>query len=339
MEGFQTRVPALSPEQTAFAEKLENGSIPHALIVEGPRGCGKRDFALWCARALLCTSPAHRPCGACAGCKRVQNGFHPDLHLYGEEETIGVGDVRELIRETGLVPVEGDRSVYVLFHGEKMQPAAQNALLKIFEEPPSGVTILLLTESRRALLPTVRSRGQRITLSGLTDEQLREELRHREPQLPADELDAAVRVARGSLGEATDFIGKNARKQREAAREWLDALFSGDAYRLISVVAVSMSKEKRENLLPLLDGFLRMLFDLLLARTGEEPLLLEGGEARSLAQRTTRRALSRMCERTIACRDRLEANGNVTAALSCLASELHAIASRTVTRERAQESV
>lgn len=333
MEGFQTCTPALSAEQTAFAEKLKNGIVPHALIIEGPRGCGKRAFALWCAQALLCTSHTHRPCGGCAGCKRVQNGFHPDLHLYGEEDTIGVGDVRELIRETGLVPVEGERSVYVLFHAEKMQPAAQNALLKIFEEPPSGVTILLLTESRRALLPTVRSRGQRITLSGLTDEQLREELRRREPRLPADELEAAVRVARGSLGEAADFLGKNACKQREQAREWLDALFSGDAYRLVGAVAVSMSKEKRENLLPLFDSFLRMLFDLLLARTGGEPLLLDGREARDLAQRTTRRALFRMCERTIACRDRLESNGNVTAALSCFASELHAIASRTVTRE------
>ena len=333
MESFDARVPALSPEQTAFAEKLENGAIPHALIVEGPRGCGKRAFALWCAQALLCTSPAHRPCGVCAGCKRVRNGFHPDLHLYGEEETIGVGDVRELIRETGLVPIEGERSVYVLFHGEKMQPAAQNALLKIFEEPPAGVTILLLTESRRALLPTVRSRGQRITLSGLTDGQLRETLRHREPRTPAEELDAAVRVARGSLGEAADFLGKQARKQREIAREWLDALFSGDAYRLIGTVAASMSKEKRETLLSLLDVFLRMLFDLLLARSGGEPLLLEGPEARSLAQRTTRRALSRMCECTITCRDRLESNGNVTATLSCLASELYAIAGRAITRE------
>ena len=333
MKGFEAQVPALSPEQTAFAEKLENGTIPHAMIIEGPRGCGKHAFALWCAQALLCTSPARHPCGACAGCKRVQNGFHPDLHLYGEEDPIGIGDVRDLIRETGLVPVEGERSVYVLFHGEKMQPAAQNALLKIFEEPPVGVTILLLTESRRALLPTVRSRGQRITLSGLTDEQLRQELRRREPRASAEELDAAVRVARGSVGEAVDFLEKNARKQREIAREWMDALFSGDAYRLIGTIAVSnsVSKEKRETLLSLFDVFLRMLFDLLLARSGGEPLLLEGKEARSLAWRTTRRALSRMCERTIACRDRLEANGNVTAALSCLASELHAIAGRAIT--------
>lgn len=322
----------LSPEQAAFAKRLENGIVPHALIIEGPRGCGKRAFALWCAEALLCDSAAGQPCGHCAGCKRVQNGFHPDLHFYGEESTIGIGAVRELIRETGLVPIEGERSVYLLFHAEKMQPAAQNALLKIFEEPPAGVTMILLTESRRALLPTVRSRGQLITLSGLSDEQLLQRLRKQEPRASEGELAAAVRIARGSLGDAADFLGKNAGKQRERAREWLDALFSGDAYQLIGTIALPKEKE-RDSLLPLLDAFLRMLFDLLLVRSGGEPLLLDGKEARSLAQRATRRALSRMCEKTIACRERLETNGNVRAALSCLAAELQAISGRTVVRE------
>lgn len=319
---------ALSPEQLAFTEQLERGIVPHALIIEGPRGCGKRAFALWCAEALLCTSPGHRPCGECDGCRRVQQGFHPDLHFYGDEKTVGVDSVRELIREAGLIPIEGERSVYLISRAERMQPPAQNALLKIFEEPPPGVTIILLTESRRALLPTVRSRGQRITLSGLSDEQLRERLHRQEPRAPAEELDAAVRAARGSLGDAVEFLGKNARKQREQAREWLDALFSGDAYRLIGVLA--MTKEKRDSLLPLFDTFLRMLFDLLLVRSGGKPVLLGESEARMLAQRTTRRALSRMCERTIACRERLETNGNVAAAMSCLAAEVYAIAGRAV---------
>lgn len=319
----------LSPEQIAFAERLENGLVPHALIVEGPRGCGKRAFALWCAGALLCSSSARRPCGQCDSCRRMQDGLHPDLHIYGDGEArISVGDVRELIRQTGLVPVEGTRSVYLLLHAERMQPAAQNALLKIFEEPPPGVTIILLTESRQALLPTVRSRGQLITLPALPDEQLRQRLHAQEPRTSAEELDAAVRVARGSLGDATDFLGKDARKRRERARQWLDVLFAGDAYRLIGTLA--LAKEGRETLLPLLDTFLRMLFDLLLARTGGEPVLLDVEEANALAQRMTRRALSRMCEQVIVCRELLEVNGNVTAAMTRLAAELYAIAGRAV---------
>ncbi len=314
-----------------FVEKLQSGSPPHAVIIEGPRGCGKRAFALWCAQALLCTSGGDKPCGVCAGCRRVLDGYHPDLHFFGEEATVNVADVRELIRQTGLVPIEGERSVYLLSHAEKMLPGAQNALLKVFEEPPPGVTIFLLAESRRALLPTVRSRGLTITLPGLTDEQLRERLRAACPRVSEADLASAVRAAQGSLGEATAFLEKDAQEVRERARDWLDASLSGDAYRLIGSLA--MAKERRDGLLPVFDVFLRLLFDLLLVRVGGMPVLLDPEEAYKLSRQVTKNALVRMCEQVLICRERLESNGNATAALSCLASELCASAGRMVSRD------
>lgn len=311
----------LSPERADFLRRLQNGTCSHAFIVEGPKGSGKRDFALWCASALLCESAGQAPCGMCRACKKLATGHHPDLHLYGEgEKAITVGEVREIIRETGLVPVDGERIVFVLSHAERMQAPAQNALLKVFEEPPRGVVIFLLTEARRALLPTVRSRGQAITLSALSDAELERTLRTRLPRVPAEDIATAVRVSRGSLGEAVDFLSKDAAQNRVKAREWLYGAFGNDKYRLVSLVA--MPKVKREQAIALVDAFLRLLFDLLLVKTGAQAVLLSREDAEELSGKATRRALAAMCEITLESRERLETNGNVTAVMTALASGL-----------------
>ncbi len=315
------RTANLPPERADFLRRLQNGTCSHAFIVEGPKGSGKREFALWCAGALLCESEHQAPCGVCRSCKKVAKGHHPDLHLYGEgEKAITVGEVRNIIHETGLVPVDGERIVFVLANAQRMQAPAQNALLKVFEEPPNGVVIFLLTEARRALLPTVRSRGQAITLSALSDAEMERALRDRFLRLPADELAAAVRVARGSLGEAVDFLSKEAAQNRIKAREWLHAAFGNDKYRLVSLI--SMPKFKREQAIAQTDAFLRLLFDLLLIKTGARAVLLSEEDAAELGGRATRRALAAMCEVTLESRERLEANGNVTAVMTNLASGL-----------------
>ncbi len=312
------------PEQKAFLRRLESGACSHAFIVEGPKGSGKLDFALWCTGALLCTggtAGGFRPCGHCEACRKVWAGFHPDVHLYGDgEKAVSVGDVRALIRETGLVPSDGERSIYLLCHGERMLPSAQNALLKVFEEPPPGVVLFLLTESRRALLPTVRSRGQVMVLSGLSDKELELRLRTTYPRASEGEIASAVRVSQGNLGEASDFLKKEAVQNREKAKEWLTVLFEGDKYRLLGLLAVP--KTKRDALLPVVDVLLRLLTDLLLIKTGGETVLLSEQEAGALAAKATRRSLAVMCERAIVCRERLEANGNVTAVMTCLATDL-----------------
>lgn len=314
----------LPPERADFLRRLQNGTCSHAFIVEGPKGSGKREFAMWCAGALLCEGESEKkPCGVCGSCRKVSGGHHPDVHLYGDgEKAVTVGEVRSLIRETGLVPADGDRSVYILAGAQKMQPAAQNALLKIFEEPPPGVVFFLLTDSRRALLPTVRSRGQSVQMSKLSNTELETRLRSMYPRACAGELSAALRVSHGSLGEAADFLKKEAVQNREKAKEWLAASFGGDKYRLISLIA--SPKYKREQALPLLDAFLRVLFDLLLVKTGGQAVLLT--EADAFGAKATKRALSEMCEIAISCRESLESNGNVTAVMTRLATGLWAAA-------------
>lgn len=302
-------------EKALFLQKLNSGTTAHAYIVEGEKGVGKKEFALWCASALLCEG-TDKPCGVCPACRKVQSGFHPDLHLYGDgDKAVTIGEVRELIHETGMVPVDGARMVFLLCGAERMQAPAQNALLKIFEEPPAGVVIFLLTDSNRSLLPTVRSRGQRITLSGASEEELLALLRKKFPKTPEALLAAAAKNAGGSVGAAEKFLQKDAGQNREKAEEWLQAAFAGDKYRLVGLIATP--KYKRDALLALLDAFLRRLFDLLLVKSGASEST--GDE---LESRATRHALSGMCEATIRCRESIENNGNMTAVMTAFATEL-----------------
>ncbi len=274
----------------------------------------------WFAKALLCTSP-EKPCGVCLSCRRVQNGHHPDVHWYGDgEKAVPIGDIRDLIKETAWIPTEGERSVFIVSAAEKMQAPAQNALLKVFEEPPKGVVIFLLANSGRGLLPTIRSRGQTVRVSPPPPEELMHRLRARFPGATQQELSAAIKVSGGSPGEAEAFLQKGAVQHRETAAEWLDAAFGTDKYRLLGLVA--SSKLKRETALPLVDSFLQLTFDLLLEKNGVAPLLFSDAEGERYGSRATKRVLSQMCDLALTCRESLESYGNVTAVMTAFATGL-----------------
>ena len=310
-----------------FLEKLSAGKCSHAYILEGPAGVGKAETAKWFASALLC-SGRNPPCGECLACRKVRDGFHPDLHWYGGEagsrkggtRAVSVDDVRSLIRETTMLPSDGDRMVFVIEDANEMLAGAQNALLKIFEEPPQGVYLFLLTESRKSLLPTVRSRGQTVVISGEPDSVLAERLRAHYPDAKEKEISAAVRTAGGSFGAAEAFLQKKAAQDRETVRTWMKATFEGSRYDRLSVIA--MPKYKRETLLPLLDLFFRMTSDVLLVKSGGQPVLLEAGEAAGYASRATKKKLLSVCDAVAKCRARVDANGNMTADMTELAVSL-----------------
>jgi DNA polymerase III delta' subunit len=153
------------------------GRAPHALLIGGPAGIGKTTLALDLAAGLLCDDPdpAARPCRACRGCRLVDRGRHPDVHLLtpggpGDQIRIGSrdrpedGTVRRLTLDLALLPVEGGARVAIVERADRMGDEAQTALLKTLEEPPAGVTIVLCADDEDRLMPTVRSRCARIRL-------------------------------------------------------------------------------------------------------------------------------------------------------------------------------
>jgi len=181
-------------------------TMHHAVVIGGPAGSGKSTVARWLAAALLCPSELDReaPCAQCRTCRKVASGAHPDLHVLApapERREIAVDDVRALLAALLHQPVEGRARVVLVDPASALNLEGQNALLKTLEEPGSATFLLLPTSRPEALLPTVRSRCERLGLRRLDPLLLRSELARRQPDRQRQHERAAV-LARGSLGQA-----------------------------------------------------------------------------------------------------------------------------------------
>jgi DNA polymerase III subunit delta' len=148
---------------------------PHALLITGRQGIGKRMLALEFARALLCETPdaGGGACGACPGCVYVAQGTHPDLRVIGPYvfdddgnatpvDSIAIDRIRELTEFTHLSAHRGRAKVGVIAPAEAMNAAAANALLKTLEEPPEQTYLLLVSHQPARLPATIASRCLRL---------------------------------------------------------------------------------------------------------------------------------------------------------------------------------
>jgi DNA polymerase III subunit delta' len=235
MAGWLTRG---QPSALAAVRRMTIGTPPHAILFFGPTGVGKTTLALDLAAGLLCLAPdaANRPCRACRGCRLVTSGNHPDVHRLEPEGAGGqivIGQVRELVRDLALLPMEGGARIAIVEAAHRLNEDAQNALLKTLEEPPAGVTIALCADDEGRLLPTIHSRCARIRLGTVGTREIEAFLGDRHV---ADAAAAArlARLSNGRPGLALAYaLAPDAVIARgELSRQLLDLLGAGSGRRL-----------------------------------------------------------------------------------------------------------
>lgn len=221
-----------------LARSLTGGRTPHAFLLEGPAGVGKRTAARALAAALLCgardgdaagqgglfgdasPAPAADACGQCDSCRLFAGEQHPDhqriyrgLHKLHPDRSVRtsrghfvtVDVIRHFLLEpAALSPSVSQRRVFTIEDAERMNEAAQNALLKTLEEPPGPVSLVLITTSADRLLATIRSRCQRVGFGLLPPDFVAEALQAR---TGVDEQAAVTlaRLAEGRLGVALQW--------------------------------------------------------------------------------------------------------------------------------------
>ncbi len=140
---------------------INGNNLSHAYIVCGPEGSDKPAFANRLASAMVCSGDGDRPCGVCRHCLKAERGIHPDIITVGrapDKKEITVDQIRTLKSDSVFVPNEAARKVYIIQDAGTMNTAAQNAMLKLLEEPPRHAAFILVADNPAELLPTVRSR-------------------------------------------------------------------------------------------------------------------------------------------------------------------------------------
>lgn len=147
--------------------RRQQQQLPHALLLSGARGLGKRDFAIALAKSMLCTAPQPdgTACGQCRHCQQFEAGSHPDFYLLEPEEAgkqIKIDQVRQLGQALALVSHQGGYRVAIIHPAENMNLAAANSLLKTLEEPPQNTLLMLVTAQPSQLPATILSRCQKI---------------------------------------------------------------------------------------------------------------------------------------------------------------------------------
>ena len=187
--------------KSLLSAAIDSGRLPHAILIEGPAGSGKRMLAHLIAQAAVCTEN-EKPCGSCAQCLKAKTG-HADITVLqgdGSAKSLSVGIIREIREQASVVPNEAAHKVVIIADADCMNVQAQNALLKILEEPPSYMVFILTAKSRTAFLPTVQSRCVCVSVLGVTEHEALPVVRKQLPGIPDKDLIDRVRLFSGCIG-------------------------------------------------------------------------------------------------------------------------------------------
>lgn len=146
---------------------ISSHRIPHAFIIEGDEGSGRHALKDYLAAACVC-GKENAPCSDCEQCHLASIGNHTDIITVCPEDgkkNISVAQIRDVRAEAFIKPRLQEKKIFIIDPAHRMNEQAQNALLKVLEEPPKNVIFILITTSRTLLLETVISRCTLLSLS------------------------------------------------------------------------------------------------------------------------------------------------------------------------------
>lgn len=158
-----------NPVSESLERALASGRLPHALLLEGSGEETRSALALRIASALVCLNENEAPCFSCVACKKAEKGIHPDIVQTGGGDgakSFHVDQIRELRADVFVIPNEANKKIYILENAHNMTAQAQNALLKILEEPPEYACFILLCQNKNLMLQTILSRCSLYSLEG-----------------------------------------------------------------------------------------------------------------------------------------------------------------------------
>ena len=276
---------------------LKGGKLSHAYLFVGPPHVGKMTLASNLAQALNCQGD-DQPCGVCASCQRIAQLKHADVQVIGPNgrAEISIDQIREMERSASLKPFEGRNRVFIIDGAEQLSSEGANSLLKTLEEPPPNVQIILLAVNEGLLLPTVRSRCQRLELRPLPITVVERALIEQWEATPEQAM-VLARLSSGCLGWAVGALSDDSvsgkRAERLSALLQLTCVGRAERFAYASQLASEFSKD-REALREVLSLWVGLWRDLLLVKVGCRDLITNIDQEESLCRETENYNLNRI---------------------------------------------
>lgn len=218
----------------AVAEKR----IPHAILLEGDKGTGRHTLMRFLSRAAVCDGE-NSPCGECRGCHLAEIGTHPDITVIAPEDgkkNITVAQIRALRTEAYVKPHMAVRRVFVIDKADTMNEQAQNAILKVLEEPPADIIFILIAESAAALLDTIISRCTVLSLVPPETDEAVGYLR-KNTDFSEEQIKEAIGITGNNIGAAIDALSGGGTAAQAAAKRFAELLISGDEAEMLKITA------------------------------------------------------------------------------------------------------
>jgi DNA polymerase-3 subunit delta' len=266
--------------QEKILNSIRNERLPHAYLFYGKEGAGKDTFAIEIAKLLNCEKGPLHVCQTCSPCIKISKLEHPDIKFIfpvpsdkqikpeeiaevlqdkaenpyrrtgfpGKNTFISIDTIRDLKYEAKFKLYEGRKKVFILSEADQMRPEAANALLKILEEPPDNLMLILITSSIHRILPTIRSRSQLLHFPHLPGDVALKIIRKYSGGSP-EHLAHIIRFALGNIKIAFDFIEDDVLASRDQAIDFLrKVVIFEKSHELMSSIQTITARHDRRNM-------------------------------------------------------------------------------------------
>ncbi len=213
---------AISQIVSELEHIIQAGKIPNALLFSGKKNTGKTERAFEFAKTCNCIADTKKPCNNCRSCNKINAGMHPDIlqvSLPPKKKIISISQIREIGLLLSAKPNEAKKRMVLIKDADKMNVQAQNALLKMLEEPPENTFFILTATHIPPLLPTILSRCRQFRFCPPSCHEIQETLVH---QYGIDPKKAYIfsQTAGSDLKKALMFLNLDADGKKITEGDW-----------------------------------------------------------------------------------------------------------------------
>ena len=223
-----------------ISSMIARDRLCRSFILIGDKGIGKKTFAGYMSMQALCERATGVPCGECRSCRLIEQNIHPDVITVkpsGKSANYRVDDLRPIISDAYTASNEGGYKIYILPEIDKALPAAQNILLKIFEEPPEHVLFIMTAERKEKILETILSRAVVINITEASEQDCLAVLK--DNGIAPDDASRAYDIYGGNIGACLAYLSGEGIEAVRAAEAAVNAIIYGDEYSLCKALFIS----------------------------------------------------------------------------------------------------